>query len=257
MHVLLVGDLHDNPHWLSRIVLPAADKLAVDAIVQLGDFGYWPNAAVPGIAAESPVPFYFLDGNHEHHPQLIEDVKVAKGSTGASEFDPVRLDRSLWYLPRGSRWTWDGVRLGALGGAHSIDRQLRKPGVSWFPQEAITSEDLARHADAGPCQVLFTHDAPLSARVPTMPRSAMSGSWRAELPACDAHRALLDEAVDSARCRYLVHGHFHVRYDSIMRRPWGDVIVVSLAEDASDLIGNMALLTCHDGVAEVQALSVD
>jgi hypothetical protein len=49
-------------------------------------------------------------------------------------------DRILW-APRGHRWTWQGVRFLALGGAFSIDRQYRKLDSGrwgWFKEEVIT-----------------------------------------------------------------------------------------------------------------------
>ena len=41
MRILLVGDTHGNRQWLRNVVLTRAEREGVEAVFQLGDFGYW------------------------------------------------------------------------------------------------------------------------------------------------------------------------------------------------------------------------
>ena len=253
MRVLLVGDTHANAMWLENVVLKAAESLNVDAICQLGDFGYWPSSPVfLETAQQSPVPFFFLDGNHEHFPTLYGDADEARRRDGLAETEPVCLGGSLWYLPRGARLEWGGVQLAVLGGANSIDRSIRKAGVDWFAEEAVTLADVERLRTGGLCQVLLCHDAPSGASLPLSVPSELS--WRQELATCEAGRELLNESVDAVRPELVVHGHYHRRWSIAVEREWGRYTVVGLSEDGSDIAGNMALLECDGGAFTLHSL---
>ncbi len=124
--LLVAGDTHGNHmHW-KHVLLPAARKHQVDGIVQLGDFGYWPLTGeglnyLAWLSAElddDDLRVIFVDGNHEDHKALRQLPARADGFVEVT-------DRILW-APRGHRWTWQGVRFLALGGAYSIDGQYRK-----------------------------------------------------------------------------------------------------------------------------------
>jgi predicted phosphodiesterase len=256
VNVLLVGDTHGNTRWWTDEVIPAALAHGVDLIAQVGDFGYWSSTSrFVRTVADAPVPVLFLDGNHEHHPQLRAAVDERRGRAQLNPTSPVPLGGALVYLPRGARLLWNGVRVAALGGAHSIDRRLRTPSVDWFAEESVTEADLDRLAAAGPADVLLAHDVPAAAAVPLRDRALLPTSWTAELPACDAHRELLDRAVDAVRPSLLVHGHYHVRWSGSLQRPWGRCEVLGLDCDGSG-VDAMALLRCRDGRAEVSALRV-
>jgi hypothetical protein len=253
MRVLLVGDTHANTMWLENVVLKGAESLNVDAVCQLGDFGYWPSSPVfLETARKSPVPFFFLDGNHEHFPTLYRDVEEASRRDGLSATEPVCLGGNLWYLPRGARLVWGGVRVGVLGGANSIDRGLRTRGVDWFEEEAVTSADVAKLGAGGLCQVLLTHDAPAAANLP-MPVPA-ERAWLCELAVCERGRETLNDAVDAVQPELVVHGHYHRRWVLPVTRSWGSYQVVGLSEDGSDVAGNLALLECENGEFSLRSL---
>lgn len=256
MRYLLTGDLHGNAAWFEGVVLPAARSADADAVIVLGDFGYWPGrrGSFLDVVARSPLPVYFIDGNHEDHPALAAAVAQVRVDRALAPDAAVPLTGSLIYLPRGSRLLVEGSTLAFLGGARSIDRALRHPGVSWFPEEAISDEDLARLAAGGPCDVLLTHDAPSRVPLPLAPDRDIPAAWLAERPVCAEHRRRLDEACAATRPTWLVHGHYHLRCDSVACFDWGTVRVVSLAEDGSGVFENLALLTVGPGSCAISAI---
>lgn len=242
MRVLLVGDTHGNSLWWEQFVAPAAENLRVDAVCQLGDFGFWPRGEdfIKSVY-RTPAPVFFIDGNHEHHEYLN-----AESSRGERHNEAVLLGGNLYYLPRGAHVQWGGVEVVALGGARSIDRAWRTPGHDWFFQEAINEEDLGRVISKGSAQIMLCHDAPLCADVPLIPEEEMSSVWRSEIRACQEHRLIIEKALDEVKPELFIHGHYHVRWSGRIHREWGECAVEGLSEDRSG-IGNLAVLECDQG----------
>lgn len=248
MRLLLVGDTHGNVAWLERVVFAAAERHQVDRIVQVGDFGWWPgmrnNDAFREAARRSPAPLWWIDGNHEDHARLLADVAAAGGS-GAGGV--VSLGGALSYVPRGARFVAGGVSILACGGAHSIDRRARSPGLSWFDQEHVNDADVAACVDAGHADVLIGHDAPAGWAIPHLPPERhLPAAWRAELPACWAHRRQLARVMEGVTPSLVIHGHYHSAYRQSVHMRWGPTEIVGLSEDGTT--GSLALLTCTDGM---------
>jgi hypothetical protein len=211
----MAGDWHGNLGWALH-VLPVARAAGARTLVQLGDFGYWrrdPSTSkylrrLERQLAELDMSLLWVDGNHEDHVLLRTQPLAADGARPVSEH--------VTHLPRGYRWTWPGpdgtprVWL-ALGGAVSVDRDHRTRGKSWWPEEAITTEDVDSAIVGGPVDVMVTHDAPHGVLIPYdknigWPDDAVADS--------DRHRATLRRVTDAVRPRQLWHGHYHVQYDA-------------------------------------------
>lgn len=242
--LLLIGDVHANVAWFDMTVTPTAAARRVDAVVALGDFGWWPHQphlidAVNGLHAGHGIPTWFLDGNHEHHHHLASTVAAARARSSIT--DPtaaVPLTAGLTYLPRGHRFQLDNVTFAVLGGARSIDRACRRPGIDWFPEEAVTDRDLARLAAGGHADVLLTHDTLAGYDIPGL--GDVPAMWRSELASCDEHRRRLTAAAETVTPHWLVHGHYHVAYQTALTAPWGPLNVTGLHRDGA--AGAMALL---------------
>ena len=144
MKLLLVGDTHCSQTALAQAINFASEQ-ELDAIFQVGDFGFWPKVRngkdFVRMADESPVPIYALPGNHEDWDEW--DEWVEHGFRSPADGFILRSCTSKLYLsPRVHSWTWDGLRFGVLGGAYSVDRSLRVEGVDWFEQEVPQFSDL-------------------------------------------------------------------------------------------------------------------
>jgi hypothetical protein len=255
MRILVVGDTHGNKRWWESEVLPRAERLEAGLICQLGDFGYWPRRRGPArefvnTVADSPIPVLFLDGNHEDHVSLRAAVAEVRSRMFLNPTSPVPLGGSLLYLPRGARLVWEGVRVAALGGAHSIDRRLRTTGVDWFKEESIGLDDLALLESGGPVDVLLTHDVPAAAPVQGVPLEDMPKAWLGELPDALAHRILVQQGLDSVQPSVLLHGHFHTSWRHRLERPWGECDVHGLDRDTTGADA-FAVLECDNGKVTV------
>lgn len=230
--VFLAGDWHANAAWAAECIRAAADA-DCRVVLQLGDFGLWPgreDSYLDGIdeaATGAGVQVWWIDGNHEDHDSLD------RWRTTASADGLVAMRDNVVWASRGARWTWSGVRFGALGGAVSVDRFLRRPGVNWWPQEILTAADVER-LGSDPLDVLATHAAPAAVAFPgrplPLPEAIVSDARRV--------RSLLDEAVTRTRPRLVVHGHHHVRYST--DRP--GYRVEGLAHDKAGAPGAWAVL---------------
>lgn len=216
--VVLAGDWHGNTR-AAVSTLEVAKRLRAPLVLQLGDFGLWPGdegahylSELDGAAAELGMLVAWVDGNHEDFTQLNQ---IPCSPDGLQWVAP-RIAR----IPRGSRWTWHGVRFAALGGATSLDRPHRTPGKSWWPEESVNDQDLALLAAGGDCDVLLTHDCPTGVPIPGIEHrnysAGQSSGWPiVELERAWEHRDRIREAVHASRPSYLWHGHYHLRYSAV------------------------------------------
>ena len=227
--LLVAGDTHGNYlHW-EHVLLPAAREHQVGGIVQLGDFGYWPLTGegrdyLAWLSSEldnSDSWIVFVDGNHEDHKALLQIPPRADGLVEIT-------DRILW-APRAHRWTWQGVRFLALGGAFSIDRQWRKLDSGrwgWFKEETITQEQAERAMAGGLADILLTHDAPMQA----LPRNSETPE-RYEESTLESARHV-QEVAGATKPKLLLHGHWH-QFQQVTL-PGQDTEVIGLSMDGTE-----------------------
>ena len=159
MKTIVMGDVHRDWPSLNKFTSRNPDTL----ILQCGDFGYWPRdpASVKrmhhhrrhGQALPAPkVPdgslLFWCDGNHEDHQEL--------GLRTTDELWP-----NVHYMPRGRLLDLpDGRRVMFMGGATSIDKESRTPGIDWFPEEAISDSDIRGLNYEGRVDIVISHTAP-------------------------------------------------------------------------------------------------
>ena len=214
--VLVFGDVHGVAAQVNRASMEA-DRFDIKVLVQVGDFGIWGGSAGYNFIQQVHLTLetrdqilLFVDGNHENFDLLYE---YPLNEEGVRE-----ITSRIWHLPRGHRWTWHGRRFGALGGAHSVDRQSRTPDVSWWDEEWVSDAELEAYANGGPVDVLFMHDSPGGAPNWVVDDPHNPGiHWfpAEELEQSRIHRERLAKVVNPTSPALIVHGHYHMRMEGV------------------------------------------
>lgn len=239
--IAFAGDWHANNNWSVSAARYASDNGA-DVILHLGDFGYWFTPryldGLNEVLRELNIPLLFVDGNHENFDVLYGEYSI--GDNGLRQ-----LRDFIWHIPRGFRWTWDGVQFLGVGGAHSIDRPYRTLGQSWWHQEQISDVDVETAIAGGPADVLLSHDCPSGVEIPGIVEN--SRMWNpVELHTSKLHQVQLRRIVDVVQPKLMWHGHFHTRYQTSVDLGYGPVTVTGLDCDASELTLNMHMVPLLD-----------
>jgi predicted phosphodiesterase len=148
MRLTFLGDIHGH---YTELLQDCEENKKADRIYQLGDFGFGfslPNQPDLGIgstvfsaesAVELPANLRILRGNHDcpatmaGHPNYIGDYGV------------------------------DDLGVGYVSGAMSVDKNVRTPGLDWWPEEELSLSNLNRAVDlliAMKPRIIITHTAP-------------------------------------------------------------------------------------------------
>jgi hypothetical protein len=168
MQIMIAGDIHGDFEGLGGM-LPIAALAGCRQMIQIGDFGW--ESGDHFLAAElreldrrlleHRLTLYWLDGNHDDPSVVVHPSVPARDGVGVCH---ERLAGSGYYeqirfLPRGSRWQWDGLRFCALGGADStIERFMGVPDTAIDPRILPSAADVERSVRGGRADVLLTHD---------------------------------------------------------------------------------------------------
>lgn len=207
--IMLAGDWHGNLKWGLHCVTEA-DEHGCTLMYHLGDFGIWPNEdeyldSIQYRLETNYIRMIVIPGNHEDYDRLHSWPINDAGFYEQPEHP------NIWYAPRGHVWVHSGKVVAALGGAFSIDKGWRYEGISWWPQEEITIEDveaLSTNLNGRKVDLFLSHDcpdgvvpSPLVNKQFTLPQDLEDESLR--------QRQILRLAVDIAKPTLLVHGHWH------------------------------------------------
>lgn len=225
MRILIVGDTHGQLEKLHRIALRAWMILGIDAIIQVGDFGFFPRVLVAyqRSCGRFPIPVHAIDGNHEDHAWLARCVTQG-------DADEWRERLNLHYHPRGTVSELGGAVIGWLGGAMHVDRPQEGIEEHWTQGREPPACNWIRPSDrnraieawtASPPDLLVTHSCPSRLGI------GMTGDPRLR-PMVSAHIDALGwstgpdgdigepelltvfRRLPAARSRVHVFGHFHV-----------------------------------------------
>ncbi len=234
--ITFAGDWHMNTAWAVAAIHRAADE-GSDVIVHLGDFGYsfYPRFLRPVSRALEDIGMHllFIDGNHEDHRWILRQPQRPDG---------LRLIHlpNIWHLPRGFRWTWDGVQFLAMGGASSVDIRIRRQhGMLWQPEEAITPAQAQLAIEGGPADVMVTHDCPSGVQIPFVDDPGRVAPFPADdLARSRQHRKLLRTVVDAVKPASLWHGHYHISHVQDVNLGW-PMAVIGLDADGGDFASNL------------------
>jgi hypothetical protein len=153
MSILFSGDFHANSVGeLSLITQKSLIKKygreKYDGIryhIILGDGGFmWPGNRKTDLfnyqtLARRPFPILCVIGNHE--PILgMKNIPEADMGIGETVYQ-IQDNPFAAYLKRGKVYTIDGFKFLALGGALSIDKDYRKPDITWWKNEYWSEQE--------------------------------------------------------------------------------------------------------------------
>ena len=252
MNVLIVGDTHG--HWcLPEAISKHAVETGHDLIIQAGDFGYgWSGetrggvyvdhwaAAVSRAADKHQIDWAFIDGNHDNHPKLWQDL--------GNGWSP-----RLTYYGRGDVAEIGGTMFGFLGGGVSVDKKWRKVGKSWWDTETITDEQLdtaIANFKLNNVEIIVSHDAPLA--FPALKHGMTDAESPWPLDAINDsrnHRRKLEKVLMTCQPKLWVHGHFHYSYEFMFKNPLNgnQTLVHGLAQaDVNGYRGDNTPVVCFD-----------
>lgn len=145
--IYVTGDIHGeiDIRKLSTGKFPQQRELTKeDYVIICGDFGlvwddsprekHWRNWL-----SDKPFTTLFVDGNHENFEMLRQFPTSEKFGGTVREIAP-----SVFHLERGQVLTIEDKSFFTMGGAASHDKEWRREGVSWWPEEVPSTEEMQR-----------------------------------------------------------------------------------------------------------------
>lgn len=195
MKVALLGDIHGNVHYLDW-ALEYAVKAGAEMMIQLGDFGFDFNdkflSDIVRISNKHGIKLLAIRGNHDDPLWFSQHAQVGK----------------IHFIPDGHTMTIGKKRVAFLGGAVSIDRDLREENISWWPRERVNPHIVNSwlYVDEK-ADVLISHDAPL---LPDkLPGIILPSDIRRD---CEEDRHFVRMAAEILEPDVIYHGHYHMRH---------------------------------------------
>ena len=149
MAIYVTGDIHGE-HSIRKLTtkrFPDQKSLCRDDYVIIcGDFGLLWNETQRGKRRDEywlnwlnnkNFTTLFIDRNHENF-NLLESYPIEMWNGGKVH----RIKENVIHLMRGQVFTLCGHTFFTMGGGTSIDKEFRVEGKSWWPQEAISLQEL-------------------------------------------------------------------------------------------------------------------
>ena len=150
------------------------------------------------------VNLYWIDGNHENFDIINTWEKEENGL--------IKNSKHIFYIPRG---TIMNLNIGGntrsclfMGGADSIDRMWRTEGISWWPQERITEDnikDIKGHFD-----YVFSHCCPYSIFNRNRAFLCMHGGEIRDIT--HESELMLNKMCDTIDFNMWFFGHYHINW---------------------------------------------
>lgn len=179
---VFIGDIHGN----TKLVTKLGNRFRDANVIQIGDFGvgFNPNKIDP--------------------PQLPENCRFIRGNHD----NPASCKMSPHWIQDGhTEITDNGTKIMYIGGAYSIDKEWRTPGLDWWEDEECSIEQLYslydQYLEFKP-DVMVTHDGPMSVLY--------------EMFITGTHKPLLntrtgqafDEMFKAHQPKHWIFGHWHM-----------------------------------------------
>lgn len=139
--ILITGDTHGYFRKIYKNTnIEQLDKN--DYVIVTGDFGYMFNTSLScnmekKLLENVDTNILFVDGNHENF-DMLNGYKVEQWHGGKIH----RLSDNIIHLMRGQVFEIDNKKIFTFGGAESIDKVWRIPGISWWEAEMPNEEEM-------------------------------------------------------------------------------------------------------------------
>jgi len=208
MKIFLTGDTHIpiDVKKLNTKSFPEQKALTKDDyLIVLGDFGLlWKKDKEYGWWRQwfnnKPFTTLWLDGNHENH-DWIDSLPVSEWNGGKVNF----VSPSIIHLMRGQIFTLGGSTFFTYGGALSIDKECRIPGISWWAREEgnyleeyEAMDNLAAHNFQ--VDYILTH---------TCPDKLLPSMFPKSIPIPSTTGRFLDHIAETVSYKAWYFGHMH------------------------------------------------
>jgi hypothetical protein len=234
MSVLLSGDFHNGVSGEMKYITKSSlikrygRELfgEINWHVILGDGGFlWPGhkrreASNYETLSKRPFPVLCVFGNHDpvlgrrDLPEI--DIGIGEKVILVNEKKPF-----LAYLKRGKVYRIENRKFLVMGGALSVDREDRTPGVSWWENEYCTKEEeselLALLEKENVFDYVLSHTGPYGINIKAFARTGVGHPLKFEDKAAE-----FNEKIDrKISCKQWFCGHWHqifYFYDEEMKR---------------------------------------
>lgn len=195
----------------AEFLVDTASRVGCDTILVLGSWGFlWQSKdsmrELEALLRSVNMEMWWIDGNSENFYLMNYCGCDPGGKVDAWPTTHIR------YMPRGFRFSIDGVSCMAFGGGVSMGAESLVPGKTWWPEEEITVRQVEA-AGQRPIDVLFSHDAPdgVVALEEILSRDAHLHNQK-DLRRSRWNRVMLGEVVDNVTPKLIYHSHHGIRY---------------------------------------------
>lgn len=208
--IFVTGDTHGLQDFQKLHIFAGEHPFLTknDYVIIAGDFGaIWSESTIAEeLRYYTRLPFtvLFVDGNHENF-DLLNSYPVENWKGG--KVHKIRPD--IIHLMRGQVFEIEGNTIFTFGGATSIDKFMRREGISWWAQELPSFEEL----DEGFANLkrynnkvdyIITHSC--GQRALTYPQLRIAAGIKTACP--ESH--LLSNFEDVVKFKHWYFGHFHI-----------------------------------------------
>lgn len=195
--MILVGDTHGDTQAFGKLVGKVRNHHPTESIYHLGDVG-WGFVKIPKYDKD----VHLLRGNHDDPAKAREHPNYI-GEFGWHEDE----DQSLFHVC----------------GAYSIDKSMRVPFKSWWPEEELTPAQVDEcvklyEDDPRTPDILLSHDCPgsVAQEVLYSTHIGLSNAWRLDKLIPNRTRLLLDVLWTVKAPKLWAFGHYHLPFDKVI-----------------------------------------
>ena len=212
--LIFVGDIHGEFGEVLKNINMIPDSIQVycgDIGMGFYKSGYYSTEfnKIQKRAEKKNCTIIFIRGNHD-------DPRYFRGQVDL--FNPDEYSR-IWMANEWQLFQTIWGNILCQGGAVSVDKYARTPGLTWWKDEEITYidvEELGTRFGDEPIDIVATHSAPRS--FSPLGNKALSMNWWYDdiIDACDKEREYLQKVLvylkASKHPKYWFYGHYHNSY---------------------------------------------